>query len=229
MSQALFSEVADTGRFLVIYPQGLNNMFGQSAWNNSTGAASNVDDIGFFVDLIEDMVANQGADRNRMYFTGFSMGSIMSHHLACAMNDKVAAIAGMAGTMPDSDIANCVPTYKTPVIHLHGTADGTVPYDSNPLPGLSLVPETMAFWQNVHGCTTETDSTRIADTASDNITVDQFEYTNCDEEDILELWRFNGAETIFTCSNLQMTSQKPKKSGCFYKNGHTQTQVHQRR
>ncbi len=197
MTATGFSQIADTARFIVIYPQGVNNTFGSASWNNGTALSSNVDDVGFFITLIEDMVANQGANRNRVYFTGFSMGSIMSHHMACLMNDKIAAIGAMAGTMATVDIDNCVPTYKTPVIHLHGTDDGTVPYDENPLPGLSLVPETMEFWRNVHGCTTNTDSSRIADTASDNITIDRFVYTDCIEEDVLELWRFNGADHIY--------------------------------
>ena len=144
------NNIADTGRFIVIYPQGTPNALGQNAWNNGTLLASGSNDIEFMDFLINDMIHFQNADPSRIYFTGFSMGGIMSYHLACALNDRIAAIASMSGTMASDDIASCVPAYKTPVMHLHGTADGTVPYDSGALPSLSLVPETMAFWQGVH-------------------------------------------------------------------------------
>jgi len=197
MSQAGFNQIADTARIIVIYPDGKNNSFGQTAWNNDTGAASTADDLGFFNKLIDKMILEHNADATSIYFTGFSMGGIMSHHLACVLNHRIAAIGSMAGTMPTSDIQNCQPAYKTPVIHLHGTSDGVVPYDSNPLPTLSLVPETMAFWRNVHGCVSAADSIRLPDTANDNITVDRFIYQSCNPNGSVELWRLNGADHIY--------------------------------
>lgn len=145
MVGAGFNLIADTARVVAIYPQGKPNQFGQNGWNNGTLLASNVDDLGFMNQLIDSAIVHYNVNPARVYFTGFSMGSIMSYHMACELNNRVAAIGCMAGTMATSDIQNCVPTYATPVIHLHGTADGTVPYDSNPLPSLSLVPETVSF------------------------------------------------------------------------------------
>lgn len=189
-----FNLVADTARIIVFYPDGVNNAFGQSSWNNGTLLASNVDDISFFHALINRGESEFNVDPTRVYATGFSMGSIMSHHIACYMNQRIAAIGAMSGTMSTSDIQNCVPAYKTRVIHLHGTADGTVPYNSNALPSLSLVPETIAFWQGVHGCLTSADSIRLNDVAADNITIDRFVYQGCDPGGSLELYRLNGAD-----------------------------------
>ncbi len=197
MVGAGFNLIADTARVVAIYPQGKPNQFGQNAWNNGTLAASNVDDIGFMNQLIDSAIVHYNVNPARVYFTGFSMGSIMSYHMACELNNRVAAIGCMAGTMATSDIQNCVPTYATPVIHLHGTADGTVPYDSNPLPSLSLVPETVSFWRNVHGCASTADSTRLPDVANDNITIDRFVYDNCNPNGSVELWRFNGADHVY--------------------------------
>lgn len=197
MTQAGFNLIADTARIIVLYPDAKNNGFGQSAWNNGTGLSSTADDIGFMNLLMDKMILEQNANSAEIYVTGFSMGGIMSHHLACALNHRIAAIGSMAGTMATSDIQNCVPSYATPVIHLHGTSDGTVPYDSNPLPTLSLVPETMEFWRNVHACNATADSTRIPDIASDNITIDRFVYQACNPMGSVELWRFNGADHIY--------------------------------
>lgn len=192
-----FNEIADTARFIVIYPNGSANSFGQNSWNNGTLLQSTANDVGLFNQLIDTMVFNRNADISRIYVTGFSMGSIMSHHLACVLNDRIAAIGAMAGTMATSDISTCVPTYKTPVIHLHGTADATVPYNGSALPSLSLVEETMSFWRNVHGCDASADSTRIADVANDSLTIDRFVYANCDPLSSVELWRINGADHIY--------------------------------
>ncbi len=197
MVGAGFNNIADTARAIALYPQARNNNQGQAAWNNGTFASSTADDISFMNQLVDSMILNYRVDPSKVYFTGFSMGSIMSYHVACLMNNRVAAVGCMAGTMSTSDINTCNPAYATPVIHLHGTADGTVPYNSGALPSLSLVPETMAFWQGVHGCSTTADSLRISNTASDNITVDRFRYDNCAPASSLELWRLNGADHIY--------------------------------
>jgi|TARA_R110000737_G_scaffold282322_2_gene288976 polyhydroxybutyrate depolymerase len=197
MTLAGFSLIADTARIIAIYPDGLQNTLGQTAWNNGTLLSSTADDVGFFNKMMDLMLTNQNANPSRIYVTGFSMGGIMTHHLACALNNRIAAIGPMAGTMSTDDIANCVPAYKTPVIHLHGTADATVPYNSGALPSLSLVPETMNFWKGVHGCSATADSTRIPDTAADGITIDRFVYDNCNPIASVELWRLNGADHIY--------------------------------
>ncbi len=197
MVGAGFNYIADTARVIAVYPQALNNSFGMAAWNNGTILGSTADDLGFMHELINKGLSDFNVNPARVYATGFSMGSIMSHHMACAMNQRIAAIGAMSGTMPTSDISSCVPTYKTPVIHLHGTADGTVPYSGAALPSLSLVPQTIAFWQGVHGCDATADSTRLPDTGTDTITIDRFVYDNCNPVQSLEHWRFNNADHVY--------------------------------
>lgn len=193
MVSAGFNYIADTARVIVVYPQGVNNSYGQTAWNNGTLLSSTADDLGFLHALIDMGESQYNVNPARVYATGFSMGSIMSHHIACHMNERIAAIGAMSGTMSTSDINTCVPSYKTPVIHLHGTADGTVPYSGSALPSLSLVSQTIDFWRGVHGCLTSSDSTRLPDNANDNITIDRFVYQGCNPTASLELYRFNGA------------------------------------
>lgn len=198
MASGGFNYLADTARIIAIYPQGLQNGFGQNSWNTGTVLSSNADDISFFNQLITQMITVYNVDPAKVYFAGFSMGSIMSYHMAaCALNDRIAAVGGMAGTMPAADMLNCSPDYATPVIHLHGTQDSMVPYDGDPAFTLSTVPQTINFWKNAHGCDATADSLRLPDTANDGITVDRFLYDDCSPEGSVELWRLNGADHIY--------------------------------
>ena len=43
-----FDNIADTARFIVVYPQGMPNILSQNSWNNGTLLASGANDIGFF-------------------------------------------------------------------------------------------------------------------------------------------------------------------------------------
>lgn len=187
-----FNQIADTARCIALYPQGLPNAFSQNAWNNGTAASSTADDLAFINYLMDKTINDLNSNPAKQYITGFSMGSIMSYHLACNLNDRVAAIGAMAGPMSTSDLNSCSPSYSTPIIHFHGTDDATVPYNANPLPTLSLVTETLDFWKNQKTCGTTQDSIRINDSANDGLTTDQFIYDNCDADGSLEHWRING-------------------------------------
>ena len=190
-----FNPIGDTARFISVYPQGLTNGFGQTSWSNGTQLLStNAEDIAFFHQLIDEMVLTHNADPTRIYMTGFSMGGIMCHRLACSLNDRVAAIGTMSGTMSTADMNSCTPSYATPVMHVHGTADGTVPYDGAALPSLELVQPTIDFWRDVHTCAATSDSTQLPDIASDGFTVDRFVYQSCNPLASVELWRVNGGD-----------------------------------
>jgi len=189
-----FNFIADTARFIVVYPNGTLNGFGQNAWNNGTLLSSSVDDISFLSMLIDTMKVKYDIDLNRVYFTGFSMGGIMTYHMVCALPHRIAAIASVAGTMSTSDISTCNPGRAIPVMHMHGTADGTVPYDGSALPSLSLVPATLSFWQNNNGCG---DSTvyNLPDPVADGITVDTIAFNTCNAP--LVHWRENNADHVW--------------------------------
>lgn len=189
-----FSQIGDTARFISVYPQGLKNGWGKTSWANGTMLASLTNDVDFFNAMINDLILNHNADPSRIYISGFSMGSIMSHTLACQLNDRIAAIGAISGSMSTQDLTTCVPAYPTPVIIFHGTKDRIVPYKAMPLPTLSLVPQTINFWATAHGCSLNSDSTQIPDTAADGKTVDRFVYQTSSALKAVEFWRINGGD-----------------------------------
>lgn len=188
-----FSWFCDTARFICVFPQGIANSFGQNSWNNGTMfLSSTADDIGMINKIIDHMSASYDIDLSRVYVCGFSMGGIMAYHTACALPHRIAAAASVAGTMSDVDVAACNPGRAIPIMHMHGTADGTIPYNGQALPSLSLVPTTINFWKNNNN-TTDSTVTALPNTVpGDNITVDKIAYTNGGAE--LNLWKENGAD-----------------------------------
>jgi polyhydroxybutyrate depolymerase len=143
---------ADAHGFVVIYP----NALGQ-AWNVGGGccgvaAGARVDDVGFVDKAITDLRAQVSIDPKRMYATGMSNGAMLAYRLACD-TDTFAAIAPVAGTM----LGDCPNPAPISVMHVHGTADTTVPYDGQSgaavaaFTGVSI-PDLVARWRGVDRC-----------------------------------------------------------------------------
>jgi polyhydroxybutyrate depolymerase len=194
-----FNQIADTARIIMVYPEGKLNQYNQQAWANGTALQSNTDDVLFVSAMIDSVFYQSNINLNRVYVVGLSMGGIMAHRLGCRLSNRIAAIASMTGTISTYDLTNCTPTFAMPVIHWHGTADGTVPYDSGQIPTLELVPSTINYWLAKNNCTPlDTIVTTMPDLVADNITVDKIQYLNCPGNVSVELWRFNnGPHTWF--------------------------------
>jgi polyhydroxybutyrate depolymerase len=145
--------LADSGKFLVAYPDGLGrawNVDGETCCGRS--GRDGVDDVGFIKAAVADVAKNLGVDPARVYATGMSNGAIMAFTLACT-TDLFAAIGPVAGTQLNA----CRTPHPTSVMHIHGTTDRLVPYGGGP--GFSVingpsVPDVNAFWRNVDQCGT---------------------------------------------------------------------------
>ncbi len=171
-----FDQVADTAGIVMVYPNGVNNV-----WNITFD--SGVDDVGFISALIDTISTNYSIDLDRVYSTGMSMGGFMSHRLACQLDNRIAAIGSVTGTLA---YPNCFPQRAFPVLQIHGTADSTVPY--------ALVPPTMAHWIIQNECldTTTIDLPDIDTT--DQSTVTKSIYSPCDSEVEVILYTVIGGE-----------------------------------
>lgn len=182
--------IADTARFIAIYPQGVSNG-SQTSWNNGTFLASNAEDVLFVSRLIDSLNNDYNINLARVYMSGISMGSIMTYTLCNQLSDRIAAAGCMIGTMSTTDYTSFAPTYPVPTIHSHGTADGTVPYNSGALPSLTLVPQTLEKLKTTNGFQGDSVITAIPDNAADGITIDKIVY-NCTTP--LEHWKWNNAD-----------------------------------
>lgn len=154
------TEQAAARGLYVLLPDGTEDGSGQRFWDatpaccNFTGTP--VDDVGYLQALIEEALEVRPIDPDRVYVLGHSNGGFMSYRLACELADEVAAIAVLAGSdLPTDD--GCQPNQPVSVLHLHGTADGVIPYAGGqtiaaPFPAAV---EVVGRWAGFAGCDTE--------------------------------------------------------------------------
>jgi polyhydroxybutyrate depolymerase len=134
-------EVADSARFIVVYPNGTGPLPNQLlTWNAGDGCCGyaleqNVDDVGFAVAVVDDLADRTPIHRGRIYATGHSNGAILSHRIAAERPGFVAAIAPVAGSL---DLAQFAPSSPVPVLQIHSVDDPRALYNGGlgpPFPG----------------------------------------------------------------------------------------------
>ncbi len=195
MNYGDFRPIADRESFLVVCPQGTIDGAGNTYWNAQWNP-SGVDDIGFVSALIDSLAKDYNVNLNRVYSTGMSNGGFMSYTLACELSDKIAAIASVTGTMTTTQISlQCRPDNLTPIMEIHGTADGVVPFDGNN-DWMAPIDDVMSFWVARNNCD-PVEVTMLPDINSDDAsTVEKHFYAGCDENSTIELMKvLNGGHT----------------------------------
>ena len=80
-------ELIDTEKFVVAYLRS----------NGSTWDTGGTNDQNFVIKTIDEMATRFDIDRDRVYWSGFSMGSMLIHHCIANMQDKIAAFAPTSG------------------------------------------------------------------------------------------------------------------------------------
>ena len=156
INNADMRDLAESNNFIVVYPQGLDLGGTGSHWNCSNPSADNksdVDDIGFIENLIDQLIVDYPViDSKRIYAAGYSNGGFMSYYLACN-SKKFAAIGSVAGTMLDDSYQSCNAQFPTAMINIHGTDDFDVPYDGNIY--YPSIPDVVDWWKNFNNTPNE--------------------------------------------------------------------------
>jgi polyhydroxybutyrate depolymerase len=183
-----FNSDADTAGYIVVYPNGIANAW-NSGWNSPYH--SGVDDVGFLSALIDTISENYNIDACRVFSTGMSNGGFMSYRLACELENKIAAVASVTGSMTDSMMFYCQNTRAVAVMEIHGTADNTVPYDGTV--AFTSVDENFNFWASHNSCLGAAITEDLADTDPlDGATVTKIHHTTCDASTELITFKING-------------------------------------
>jgi poly(3-hydroxybutyrate) depolymerase len=165
-----FKSLSDSNGFIVAYPQGIDNQ-----WNAGDAiflGNPNIDDVAFMRALVADVAGKVRIDHSRIYATGHSNGSMLSHRIACEAADLFAGIAGMAGGLQFSNFGDCRPSRPISVKMYHGRYDTIVPYNGGGTVGFRPIRDTFNFWRATNQCTGAPQVTRIGLNTCET-------YTNC--------------------------------------------------
>ena len=202
-----FRATAESRGVLLCYPEGTLDRQGARFWNATDACCdfygTGVEDSAYLRSLIEAIGQHFVVDPKRIYATGLSNGGYMSHRLASDHPDLIAAVAPFAGVTFLDPTSRC-PSQPVHVLHIHGTADETVPYNGGSLVGLpvtALFPgavktvETWASWNGCQGALLDpAPSLDLIGGAALETTV--LRYTNSPPGGVVELWTINGGSHV---------------------------------
>ena len=147
-----FQQYADVFGWTIIVPQALDEGSG-TMWNAGL-YASNTDDSGFLMALLDSLAEPYQLNLDSVFFTGFSMGGFMTHRMAIEHGDRIAACAPVSGLITFS-MSSHTPVAPVRMLHIHGTADPVVGYSgsSQYFGTLGLgVEAILDYWKNANGC-----------------------------------------------------------------------------
>lgn len=180
-----FKNLADVDNFLVVHPNGTNDLSGTQYWNAFVNGGA-VDDVAFISGLIDTLALSYNIDTTKIFSTGMSNGGFMSYKLACELSGRIAKIASVTGSMNTTLQSTCTPTRPIPVMQIHGTADPTVAYDGSV--GVMAIEDVVDYWVDKNNCDQTPTVVSIPNiSTTDNCTAERYTYSNGDD----------GSEVIF--------------------------------
>ena len=187
--QREFEELVEAEGVIAVYPLAELVPPNEGEWQLNTSESS-TQDIAFVEALIDDLSARYCVDSNRIYATGYSLGSMFTYELACHLNARFAAIASLAGTMPVAP-NSCALAENVSIMHIHGQDDPIISYDSewewkawDSVGTMRDIPSLVRFWSEQYGCQNE------RETESDAAL--HIVHDACDERVRVEHYRLSG-------------------------------------
>lgn len=181
-------DAADHSGIVVAYPAAaLGDWNTECLQCGSDAVVEEIDDLGFVSDLVDQLAADAGIDRRRVYAIGISNGALFVHHLACAARDVVTAAASVAATMiAPEHVPACGGGRAVPILFFHGSDDTFFPPEGG-LAGNNVVnvrllsiSESVESWAQRDGCEGAPEITPLPDTHEDETTAVREVHENCD-------------------------------------------------
>jgi polyhydroxybutyrate depolymerase len=137
------------GEAFVLSPDGLIDSTNKQFWNADPVCCDfdgkHPDDVGYLGGLLDDVLESWPIDPHAVIVVGHSNGGFMAYRLACERSDVITNIVVLAGVAAS---VTCQPEKPVSVLHVHGTADDTVPF--------SAAQPSFSEWATRNGCATTT-------------------------------------------------------------------------
>ena len=122
--------LAEANNFILIYPEAIADpSTGSISWIDKATNGAPRDETLFIESIINSVSSNYSVDLDRIYACGYSEGGIFSYELACRLNNYIAGIASVSGSMlteserSNLGFSNCSPQHPTAIMLIPGTND----------------------------------------------------------------------------------------------------------
>lgn len=159
---------ADQRGMVVAYPDGTGWWPITETWHTGHCCGYALEhrsqDVRFIRTLIAELRQKLDIDSTRVYIAGFSDGAMMAFRLGCDLASEIAAIAPVAGRMPD---VRCRPSRPLPVLGIGGTDDDELRKDharyTHPgsYPYAYSLRASMAYWAAINQCAAPPERTPV--------------------------------------------------------------------
>lgn len=132
---SVFRPVADTAKFLLVYPEGSPDTQSSPGWNDCRSddqSGSQGEDFTFLQALNVKISSELGVPSSRMFLAGTSNGALMTFAYAYRSPETVGAVAVSSGNLPlNPEAGSCADgsSLPLPILMTHGTLDPAMPAD----------------------------------------------------------------------------------------------------
>jgi polyhydroxybutyrate depolymerase len=204
-----FEKIAEKrNNYVIVYPMGYENHWNDCRIHaNISAVKKDINDIEFFLRMIDYFDKKFDIDPNSVFATGISNGGFMCYKLASEIPGKIKGIAPFVANIPEPSNNECINTKNAvPVMIINGTADGLVPYEGGWLVhgqdstrGVVLsTEETLNYWKNLLPCEPEFEMVNYDDiNPNDSSTLEHYKYFCNDSKMRVELLKvINGGHTV---------------------------------
>lgn len=188
--------LAEKKGFIVAFPEGIDRH-----WNDGRAVnLNNTSDVDFIATMIDALIAEGLVDRSRVYSTGISNGGFFSQYLAKKIPDKLAAVASVAATLPESYL-KMDKTAPVPVLYILGTEDPLVPYNGGQIGGKVLkkkrgvvlpAEDALQYWLSNNGIAQVEPTKRHLNCGDSDMSIEIREYSGGDESRDVSFYKIIG-------------------------------------
>lgn len=200
-----FSQQVEAKRFHYAKLEGTLDQKGHRFWNGTDYccdfANTGVDDVAYVQAAIADIKQAVAVKEGHVFLVGHSNGAFLALRIACEAGGAVNGITAVSGATWLEE-GHCPSGTTTPLLLVHGTADGTIQYDGleGKYPGAR---ETARRFAVRNGCDAAFDESATADFVGDATEetkearwkhcLDARGMTSTSDDALLELWSVQDA------------------------------------
>ncbi|MDC8003907.1 prolyl oligopeptidase family serine peptidase [Aureisphaera galaxeae] len=197
-----FNKIADREGFIVVYPDAIAKNWNDGRTENLKPENRDVDDVGFIVEIINQLKSEYSIDATKIFSTGMSNGGFMTSRLLCDRSDLFRGGAILTASISEAYLPKCDPATPVAVLVMNGTDDPLVPYEGGDIRlfkrgksrgKIISNDDYLEFWQQKNACTgIESDVVLPDKKRRDGTTVHVRTYSNCVSGGALKFYKIVG-------------------------------------